>query len=134
MKLSRASGYAVLAVMAIARKQREDPGGSVQIKSIAAEYNLPHDYIAKLLTMMVKTRILKSDRGRDGGFTLRRRASEISILEVVEAVDGPMESDDLLGRVGGHETIHQNVEAMLDGALDTLKTILKERSVESLLD
>ena len=133
MKLSRASGYAVLAVLAIGRRQRQDPGGAVQIKEIVAEHDLPHEYIAKLLTMLVKARLLNSDRGRAGGFTLRRRASEISVLDIVEAVDGPMETDDLIANVGGNPEIRNNVGDMFNGAMGHLREVLKERTIERLL-
>jgi len=133
MKLSRASGYAVLSVLAIARQQRQDPGGSVQIKEIAAEHDLPHDYIAKLLTMLVKARILNSGRGRDGGFTLRRRASEISVLDIVEAVDGPVETTDMLTATNGNDEFREHVGGMFDRAMAKLREVLQERTIERLL-
>lgn len=134
MKLSRASGYSVLAVLAIARCQRKDPGGVTQIKDISAEFDLPHDYIAKLLTTLVKTRILSSGRGRNGGFALRRRASEISVLDIAEAVDGPMEGDDFLGRVGGGGAARENVASMFNGAMGKLRKSLQGHTIDLLLD
>lgn len=133
MKLSRASGYAVLAVLAIAHHQRKDPGGVVQIKDIAAEFDLSQEYIAKLLTVLVKARILNSGRGRHGGFTLRQRASETTILDIVEAVDGPLETVNLLSRVGGDEQVRENVGAMFDGALEGLRRVLAARSIDQLM-
>ncbi len=120
-----------MAVLAIARRQSENPGGSVQIREIAAAHALPQEYIAKLLTMLVKARILKSGRGREGGFTLRRRASEICILDIVEAVDGPLEADDLVGRADGH--LGASVGTLFKTALDHLRASLKTRTIETLL-
>lgn len=134
MKLSRASGYALLAVLAIARRQRRDPGGTIQIREIAAEFELPHEYIAKLLTVLVKARILKSDRGRDGGFSLRRRASELAVIDIIEAVDGPLETTGLLERVGGDERIRENVLVMFADALSSLRSALARHTIDELLD
>jgi Rrf2 family protein len=105
----------------------------VQIKEIAAENDLPQEYIAKILTTLVKARILHSDRGRDGGFTLRRRASEISVLDIVEAVDGPMESTELIARGADVSTSRDAVHRMFNGALDELRRALRERHIEQML-
>ncbi len=131
MKLSKASGYAAMAVLAIARRQSENPGGSVQIREIAAAHGLPQEYIAKLLTILVKARILKSGRGREGGFVLRRRASEICILDIVEAVDGPLEADDLVGHADGY--LGASVGTLFQTALGHLRASLKTKTVETLL-
>ena len=134
MKVSRASEYSLLAVLAIARAQRQNPGGMVQIKEIADEFDLPHEYVAKLLTTLVKARVLKSERGRDGGFSLRRRASEISVLEIIESVDGPLETSDMLSRVGGDRQVRDNIGSMLNGALGRLRDVLAGSTVDQLLD
>lgn len=120
-----------MAVLAIARQQSENPGGSVQIREIAAAHSLPQEYIGKLLTILVKARILNSGRGREGGFTLRRRASEISILDIVEAVDGPIEADNLIGRSDGQ--ISNSIGQMFSTAVDNLRHMLKHRTIEQLL-
>jgi len=133
MKLSRASTYAVLSVLAIAKHQREDPGGTVQIKEIVAEHDLPREYVGRLLTQLVKTKILTSGRGRDGGFALRRRASEIPVLDIIEAVDGPLEADDLLNKLGSGNVARDNVKGMFKGAMETLRTELKESTIERLM-
>lgn len=131
MKLSKASSYAAMAVLAIARRQTENPGGAVQIREIADAHGLPREYIAKLLTTLVKTHILRSGRGREGGFTLRRRASEISILDIVEAVDGPVEADDLLGRSDGQ--LGLGVHAAFRAALENLRRSLRTPTIDKLL-
>lgn len=134
MKISRASGYAVLAVLAVAKRQRESPGGTVQIKAIAADYRLPHDYIAKLLTGLVKARILNSGRGRDGGFSLRKPATEISVLDIVEATDGPLEVARLLGEVDAADPMCNSVYWHFNEAMTQLRAMLGGYTVHQLLD
>lgn len=124
----------MLAVLAIAQHQRRDPGGAVQIKEIASQYDLPPEYTAKLLTTLAKSRILVSLRGRDGGFALRRRASEISVLNIVEAVDGPLEAVDVCGPAGDRRDGRASVSTLFDTALTELRAMLEKRTIESLLD
>jgi Rrf2 family protein len=50
-------------------------------------------YLFKVLEKLRKANILRSKRGPGGGFTLARPAKDITILEIIEAVDGPMVSD-----------------------------------------
>lgn len=134
MKISRASGYAVLAVLAVAKRQRERPGESVRIKAITSEYKLPHDYIAKLLTGLVKAQILNSGRGRDGGFSLRRPATEISILDIIEATDGPLEVVRLLGESDPADPTWNNVYRHFNEAMIQLRAMLGGYTVHRLLD
>lgn len=120
-----------MSVLAIAKKQREHPGSSVQIREIASAHNLPQEYIGKLLTILVKARILNSGRGREGGFTLRLRSSEISILDIMEAVDGPVEANTLIGHSDGQ--VSAIIETTFTTALDKLRESLKNRTIEMLL-
>jgi len=84
---SKASTYAILAVIEIARRQRDRKTG-VQAGEIARQFGLPAAYAAKVMTQLARAEILRSDRGPRGGFRLQRPAEEIKLLEVVEAVDG----------------------------------------------
>ncbi len=89
MKISRSTGYGLLAAGYIARNEKD---GIVLSQTISKEYNIPLEYLLKILQQLVRANILRSKRGPRGGFVLNKSASKITMLEIVEAVDGPLAS------------------------------------------
>jgi Rrf2 family protein len=67
------------------------PEGRVVLRSEVAEtQKIPSSFMAKILRGLVRAGLLRSSRGVHGGFALARPASEINLLEVVEAIEGPV--------------------------------------------
>ena len=87
MKLSRTAGYALQAALQLARTGSSAP---VPCSQLAAEGQMPERFLLQILRNLVTHGILHSARGVDGGYRLERRPEEISLLEVIEAVDGPL--------------------------------------------
>ena len=87
MKISRSTGYALLAVGYIGQHHEQD---IILSQSIAKEYNIPLEYLLKILQQLVKANVLRSKRGPRGGFSLAKSAKKITMLDIIEAVDGPM--------------------------------------------
>ena len=89
MKLTRASSYALHAVAYMAQQKVQDkPTAS---HHIAAARNIPERFLLKLLKPLVSARVLLSIKGPNGGYRLARSPNDISILEIVEAIDGPIQ-------------------------------------------
>lgn len=65
-----------------------EPGATASAAQLAAYFDLPAPYLAKQLQALVKAGVLVATTGPRGGFRLARPASEITLLQVVEAVDG----------------------------------------------
>jgi Rrf2 family protein len=65
-----------------------DPGASASTVQLAEYYDLPSAYLAKQLKALVRAGLLAATTGPRGGFRLARPASEITLLQIVEAVDG----------------------------------------------
>ena len=84
---SKTMDYALVATGYIAEHSQE---GTVEASLISKEYNIPLLYLFKVLEKLIKANILRSKRGPGGGFSLTRPAKDITILEIIEAVDGPM--------------------------------------------
>ena len=82
---SRACAYAVKALVRLAR---QGPGAPVKAREIAARENIPYAFLAKVLHQLVRAGIVSSSPGLTGGFRLRVPASKISLIDIVEAVDG----------------------------------------------
>lgn len=93
--LSKASLHAVQAVLVVAA--HETPA-LVPAREIAISLKLRVEVALKALQPLVRSGLLWSETGRKGGYRLARPLSEITLLEVVEAVDGPIGSRDRTGR------------------------------------
>ncbi|MEU7986621.1 Rrf2 family transcriptional regulator [Streptosporangium canum] len=65
-----------------------DPGASASAAQLAQYYDLPAAYLTKQLKALVRAGLLAATTGPRGGFRLARPASEITLLQIVEAVDG----------------------------------------------
>jgi Rrf2 family protein len=90
MRLGRASSYAVFAVVYLAE---HSDGAPIQGREIAESCGMPTGRLLKILQQLVRTRILASERGPSGGFRLRKPPAEITLLEIVETTEGPIEGD-----------------------------------------
>lgn len=87
MKLSRTVAYAVQATLQLAQFQSDGP---VPCSRLAAEGRMPERFLLRILRHLVTHGILHSTRGVDGGYSLERKPENISLLEVIEAIDGPL--------------------------------------------
>jgi Rrf2 family protein len=87
MKLSRAATYAFYGLSYIAGQPR---GRFVPLSEIHDHFGVPEKHLAKIFQSLVKGRLLESARGVNGGFALARPADEISPLDVIELIDGPV--------------------------------------------
>ncbi len=81
--ISKTSEYALRAMVFLA----ENPASSSPLQTIAAATQVPSGYLSKVLQQLVRAGLLNSQRGLGGGFSLARPASELSVYEVVQAVD-----------------------------------------------
>jgi len=87
MKLSRTVTYALQATLQLAQCR---PGTPVPCSRLAQQGEMPERFLLQILRNLVSHRILSSTRGVEGGYTLERPAQQISLLELIEAVDGPL--------------------------------------------
>lgn len=88
MRISRSTGYALLAVGFIAKSQDKK---IILSQTISKEYDIPLEYLLKILQQLVRANVLRSKRGPRGGFSLSKPAEKTTMLEIIEAVEGPME-------------------------------------------
>jgi Rrf2 family protein len=87
MRLSRASTYALHALCFLARQRSKEP---ISTRAIAAGTGIPVVFLLKALKPCVDRQLLASVTGPHGGYRLARPASRIKVLEVLEAVNGPL--------------------------------------------
>lgn len=87
MKVSAKAEYACLAVLALARSRPEDP--PLRIRDIAEEEGIPERYLVQILLQLKGAGLVVSTRGAAGGYRLARPPEQITVAEVLEAIDGP---------------------------------------------
>lgn len=85
MHISRAGEYGVLGLLHMARQPAGQP---VMIDAVSRDEAIPRSFLAKIFQDLAKAGVLRSQRGAGGGFSLARPPAEISVLEVIEAIDG----------------------------------------------
>lgn len=89
MKVSRTVSYALQATVQLAMADDECP---VPCSQLAAAGCMPERFLLQVLRSLVAHGVLKSTRGVDGGYALSRSADEVSLLDVMEAIEGPLVS------------------------------------------
>jgi Rrf2 family protein len=87
MQITRAADYAVRVMVHLASLP---PGSRVQKNALVELSEAPESFLSKVLQRMVAQGLITSRRGGGGGFELARPAHEVSVLTVVEAIDGPI--------------------------------------------
>jgi Rrf2 family protein len=119
MKLTHASTYALTFLAHLARARLARP---VPSHEAAREENLPERFLLKVLKPLVGADILRSIRGPSGGYALARDPKDITLLEVVEVVDGPLRGD--AGAVG---TAGDALDRRLQAVCDQSAAVVRER-------
>jgi Rrf2 family protein len=118
MKLTRASSYALHAVAFLAA--RKDSTRPVASHHIAAARGIPERFLLKVLKPLVSAGVLLSLKGPNGGYRLARPAAEISLLDILEAVDGPIRGQaPLAAEVDG--PLNRKLEAVCNQTADQVR-------------
>ncbi len=87
MQITRQADYALRAMLYLARMSEEQKAATSQI---AEEQRIPPSFLAKIVSQLSIAGLIHTSRGARGGVSLARPAGEISVLEVIEAIDGPI--------------------------------------------
>ena len=85
MQVTRAGEYGVLGLMCLARR---GVGEVVMIDEVSREEQIPKSFLAKIFQNLVRARIVRSNRGAGGGFALVKQPADITVLEVIEVIEG----------------------------------------------
>lgn len=130
LHLTRKGDYAIRGMVYLAgRRERE----LSLLADIAASVAVPKALLAKILQQFAKVGLVISARGAGGGFALGRPAAKISLLEIIEAVEGPIRLNRcLLGRgVCDRETIC-TVHPVWQEVQETMRSVLAKVSLKQL--
>jgi Rrf2 family protein len=87
LRISRKIDYGLRAMIYLASIPQES---IVPFREIARQMDVPEDFLAKILKTLVDMGLVRSTRGPHGGYALAKTPGEISFLDVIEAVEGPV--------------------------------------------
>lgn len=86
MQITRQTDYAVRCVLYLSKEYDR----MASVSEISKHMHIPKSFLAKILQGLVKAGIVESSRGIKGGFQLAKGPKEISLLDVIEAIEGPV--------------------------------------------
>ncbi|HEY7526255.1 MAG TPA: Rrf2 family transcriptional regulator [Candidatus Limnocylindria bacterium] len=87
MKISTRAEYGIRVLVALARAEG---GGPVSLTAVARSEKLPHAYLEQLVADLRRAQLVTSTRGKAGGYALARPAAEISLVDAMRALEGPI--------------------------------------------
>ncbi len=85
MQITRAGEYGVMGLIHLARRA---PGQVAMIEEVSHSEHIPKSFLAKIFQHLVKVGLVRSVRGAGGGFVLARDPTQITVLEIIEAIEG----------------------------------------------
>lgn len=133
MKISQKGLYALEAIMTLGHHYGS---GTVKIRDIAIENDLPEKFLELILLEMKNARIVESVRGAKGGYQLRRAPSDIYLSEIIRLVDGPLapfgDADQLRSLIVS-DADHRALYEVFLKVRDSAAKILESTSVADLI-
>ena len=130
MKLTRASSYALHAVAYMATQKQQDK--PVASHHIAQARGIPERFLLKVLKPLVSARVLLSIKGPNGGYRLARKPDDITMLEILEAVDGPIRGQAPFSEESNGPLNHK-LELICKQAADQVRKHLEKVRISDLL-
>ncbi len=94
MQITRQADYAIRAVRYLAK---QGSSKNVATSTVAKEMQIPASFLAKIISQLSIAGLLRTSRGARGGVLLAREPKDISVLDVVEAIDGPILLNECVG-------------------------------------
>ncbi len=132
MRIGKTSVYGLFAVIYVARSEVQKP---VQGRDIADAYGIPVEYLLKILQALARGGILKSARGRSGGFVLNRAAESITLKEIIDILESSADFSSLLEQsIPGHQKLKRFLKERYDDVVNSVHDSLHQVSVKQLLE
>lgn len=100
MQLTRAADYAIRVMIHMASLP---PGSTVRLRTLANAVVVPESFLAKVLQTLTRAGLVLSRRGPDGGFELLPSSMQATLLDVIDAIEGPVQLNCCLGEGGACE-------------------------------
>ncbi|MGE3308852.1 MAG: Rrf2 family transcriptional regulator [Limisphaerales bacterium] len=132
MHISRAGEYGVLGLLHLVKQPNGQP---VMIDAVSRDVAIPKSFLAKIFQDLAKAGILRSQRGARGGFSLARAADQITILQIIEAIDGKIALQRCLSEVPDCERREScALCSLFEQAQDRLKEVFSRTTLLELAE
>jgi Rrf2 family protein len=118
MKISRSTQYGLIALGYIAQ---HGEAGLVMSETISKQYNIPLEYLLKILHQLVRGGVLRSKRGPRGGFSLAQSPKDINFLQIIEAIEGPLRSEMDIAEQTQNEPFSLKIEDLCKGVIEQVR-------------
>jgi Rrf2 family protein len=123
MRLTRASSYALHAVHHMAQQKKDHPMAS---HLIAQKRGIPERFLLKVLKPLVSAQILLSVKGPNGGYRLARSPHDITLLQIIEAVDGPIRGNAPMNHDDPGNHLNRRLEQVCNQAAEHVRKQLSK--------
>jgi Rrf2 family protein len=130
MKLTRATGYALQALISLAKAGPERPVVSGLIET---GDGMPGEFLRAIPKRLAQTRLLLSRKGPGGGYRLARLPQRISLLEVIEAVEGPIYGQAPAVGQGKYAALDKRLEAECEKVAAVTRSVLGKVNIKDLV-
>jgi len=130
MKLTRAASYAIHALVFMAAQKQNKPVAS---HLVAQARGIPERFLLKVLKPLVSARVLQSIKGPNGGYRLAKGPHDITLLEVLEAVDGPIRGQASFSREETNGLLNKRLDNICTQAAETVRKQLQRVRISELL-
>lgn len=121
--------YGLLAVVELARNYH---GNSIQIRDIARRRSIPQHYLEQILVLLKKAGLVESFRGAQGGYALAQDPREMTVQQVLTALEGPLQliSDERRGSTLDFfwSDLQERMAVLLDVSIESLLTEEERRN------
>jgi Rrf2 family protein len=129
LRFTKRADYGLMAIHYIASN---DGLGAVSAKRIAEEFGIPPELLAKILQRLAKRRLIVSQNGPKGGYVLTRRPADISVGEVVRALEGPISIVSCLDHGGCPQELRCNLKRPVQKLQTAISHLLDSMSLSEL--
>ena len=122
MKYTKATNYALHLMAYFVKKEGKN---NLSLQPLAAHMNISPTYLSKILTQLVKTDLIQSTPGVNGGYSLRKPKDEISFYDVIQAIEG----SGALFACDIEETYDCRIEKIMKDAEEKMVNYLKQKLI-----
>ncbi|MCG3137721.1 MAG: HTH-type transcriptional regulator IscR [Phycisphaerae bacterium] len=132
MRIGKTSVYGVFATLYVAQHANGKP---VQGRDIAEAYGIPVEYLLKILQLLARGGILKSERGRAGGFVLNHTPDHITLYDVFNALESMPDYNQLLEEsINGAQRVKSHLQGLFSQLVNNNRDILRQLSIRQLVE
>ncbi len=136
MRISRKAEYALRALLLMAK---DSPSKVHQIQEVSERGNIPVKFLEQILLVLRNDGLLSSKRGVGGGYTLRKSPSELTVLQIIELLDGPIAplpcaQSTRTEACGCPDPVFCPLRPLMRSARDQIRELFGSKTIQDLLE